>query len=100
MTELMNSDPAAAPTLICLRCEYDLRGLSRDGQCPECGSAIEQSYRRMEELHARGIVPLALAPRRWLTMMWIGCLLTILSVIPDAVQAFLLTGRYQRKEWL
>ena len=28
----------------CIRCGYDLAGLSRDHTCPECGTAVEQSY--------------------------------------------------------
>ncbi len=29
----------------CARCGYDLRGLSAEGRCPECGEAIERSLR-------------------------------------------------------
>jgi hypothetical protein len=42
----------------CLRCEYRLRGLGRDGNCPECGAPIEQSRRRHEFLLEHGWAPL------------------------------------------
>ena len=29
--------------LACRRCGYNLRGLSTDGACPECGTAVGQS---------------------------------------------------------
>lgn len=53
----------------CLRCEYRLRGLARDGNCPECGAAIELSWRRHEFLLAHGWAPLAMASPKWLRAM-------------------------------
>jgi hypothetical protein len=50
----------------CLRCEYRLRGLARDGKCPECGAAIEPSWQRHEFLLAHGWTPLAMASPKWL----------------------------------
>jgi hypothetical protein len=32
--------------LVCVRCGYDLRGLERDGRCPECGTAVEETLER------------------------------------------------------
>lgn len=29
--------------LKCVQCNYELRGLPRDGDCPECGAPIEAS---------------------------------------------------------
>ncbi len=31
------------PTRRCVRCRYDLKGLSPDGLCPECGMSVERS---------------------------------------------------------
>jgi hypothetical protein len=40
-------DPAISECL-CIGCEYDLRGLPDEGQCPECGSSIAESRRAFE----------------------------------------------------
>ena len=31
--------------LACVACSYNLRGLSPDGACPECGTTVERSTR-------------------------------------------------------
>jgi rRNA maturation endonuclease Nob1 len=39
-------DPFASETentLLCIACGYDLRELSEEGECPECGLPIERS---------------------------------------------------------
>lgn len=45
----MSSFQAAATTLEshqpCVRCSYDLHGLARSGNCPECGLPVERSLR-------------------------------------------------------
>jgi hypothetical protein len=38
-------DSALANDVWCERCGYNLRGLGRDGDCPECGGSILQSLR-------------------------------------------------------
>lgn len=32
--------------LPCTHCQYNLRGLTLDGNCPECGQAVSSSYRQ------------------------------------------------------
>lgn len=36
----------------CIRCSYNLRGLTADGNCPECGTPIEESLRGFILLYA------------------------------------------------
>ena len=51
-----SAEPTAAPTLVadvsCVKCEYNLRGLSADVRCPECGEAVTASLRRDRLLFA------------------------------------------------
>lgn len=43
----MNTTPHdIPPTLKCSGCGYDLRGSSRDGDCPECGLATQRSLQK------------------------------------------------------
>ena len=37
----------------CMHCEYDLRGTDGQGQCPECGCKVIDSYKRHLELKNR-----------------------------------------------
>jgi hypothetical protein len=69
----MQTEMLELPAVICARCEYDLRGLGREGRCPECGCEIETSWRRVEALQARGMLPLEFSSRRWLKWMALGC---------------------------
>jgi hypothetical protein len=55
--ELPPSDTANGPALLCLRCRYNLHGLTEDGLCPECALPIRAS---------REGRPLYHYPRRWL----------------------------------
>ena len=61
----------------CLRCEYSLRGLDRGGNCPECGTPIERSWRRHELELAQGWVPLELVSASFLRRMGWGCGLVV-----------------------
>ena len=40
---ILEAVQTVAPTRRCVRCRYDLYGLSRDGLCPECGTSVERS---------------------------------------------------------
>ena len=41
MTDLVTDDNCR------LRCDYNLRTLPLDGNCPECGAALQDSLRRL-----------------------------------------------------
>ncbi len=68
-TEIPMAVPVADPggviggDLSCLTCGYNLRGLARDGRCPECANPIERS--------ARGDL-LACADPQWLRRLGVG----------------------------
>jgi len=59
--------------LACARCEYNLRTLRRDARCPECGTAVAESWSNLSDKVARlssealgwiqaGLIGFALAP--------------------------------------
>jgi hypothetical protein len=47
--ELLDTSEPIARDYPCLGCEYNLHGLFRDGQCPECGLSVQQAIRVFEE---------------------------------------------------
>src|SRR5437588_8462153 len=65
--------------ILCIDCEYSLRGLPREGRCPECGGEIAQSWLWHETLLARGEPPLWMSPPAWLRRMGYGCALVLAS---------------------
>jgi len=54
-------------TLRCLGCEYDLRGIPSDSDCPECGMPVAASERMIRAVTAR-------------TLFVIGCRITTIIV--------------------
>lgn len=61
---------AAGSGLFCRECAYDLRGLSVDSRCPECGTPIYLSASRGQ---------LQFSPPRWIARQRLGVLLTMLG---------------------
>ena len=43
----------SSSAVTCLSCGYDLSGTAVGGTCPECGAAVEQSIRRVQNAGAR-----------------------------------------------
>jgi hypothetical protein len=71
------ADAASDDFVRCLHCEYSLRGLEREGNCPECGTPTEQSWRRHELEVSQGWTPLALVSTTFLRRMGWGCALLL-----------------------
>jgi len=71
---------AAASRLRCLRCNYDLHGLSETGNCPECGLAVARSA------DAAG-GELRYAPPGWLASLSWGSRLVLLTPLAGYVYA-------------
>jgi hypothetical protein len=67
-------DPQGVVTVSvpCRHCTYDLRGLSFDGKCPECGTPIESSL---------GPWLIHFAPLDWLIFLVRGALLAAIVCI-------------------
>jgi len=63
----------------CLRCGYDLQGLSAGGNCPECGMGVDRSLAAGDEL--RHAPPAWLAGLTWGAWLLSVCLLA-LAVVP------------------
>jgi hypothetical protein len=75
----MQTESPELADVVCARCGYDLRGLEREGRCPECGCEIQTSWRRVEALQAQGLLPLELSSRKWLKWMALGCACLIVA---------------------
>jgi hypothetical protein len=86
MTETLQAEERGADPLIvedhirCFRCGYNVRGLSRDGLCPECGSAVGESIRR-HRLGVRGLLPMDAADPRWVRKLAWSLTLILLSIV-------------------
>jgi hypothetical protein len=65
----------------CLDCEYSLRGLPRDGRCPECGAPILRSWEWHEAAVTGGEPPLWMSSPAWLRRMGAGCALVLASAL-------------------
>ncbi len=84
--------PAILRDMTCGTCGYNLRGLSPDGRCPECGHPIEES---------RYDPRLAAADPRWLRAIHRGFTILLVSVIVSATRrtfgqaVILMYGSYQ-----
>jgi hypothetical protein len=78
--------------LPCLRCEYNLRGLPAEGNCPECGEQIGASLAYHARMRAEGYAPLSLAPRRRLRRLILACALLLSGPLAHLlISAFTLT---------
>ena len=73
--------------LDCIRCGYSLRGLQKQGRCPECGLDVHESLvareRKRRERYARRERTIVLA---WIVGTYIA--LNIVSVIASEVELF------------
>lgn len=76
----------------CIACGYNLRGLSRDGRCPECAGDIASSIARYEAELARREPPLSMSSLRWVRTLARGCLLILLAAAIDVCAVGLLIG--------
>ncbi len=76
----MTLSKTASPPDECFRCGYDLRGVSNDRPCPECGLAAKRSRRVTDELHE--------TRPRWLHSITAGACLTLTSIVVAAVWPF------------
>lgn len=63
-------DRALKGSLPCIRCGYELQGLSVRGACPECGTAVRATILHTVDPHAE-----ALQPLRWRRLAVLGLLL-------------------------
>ena len=79
MTEMTTTMPdgndaaivAVGQDVPCFRCGYNVRGLARDGQCPECAAPIDESLRRHAARLAGTPLPLNESDPRWVrTLAW------------------------------
>lgn len=69
----MNGESLASPLDECYRCGYDLRGISDEQACPECGLLARRSRRESDELHN--------TRPRWLWSISWGVKLILLSLL-------------------
>ena len=78
------SEPSSAPpdpaAVVCMGCDYDLRGLPRSANCPECGLPVARSGRANQWLWH--------APPRWLASLSRGAVLVLAAVAVTALLPF------------
>jgi hypothetical protein len=79
----------------CLRCGYNLRGLTADGQCPECGHLVHVSVLAWEE-DRRGRPGLDASDPRWIRELSEGATLSLFVFALMLVLAF---GPWWMYEW-
>lgn len=74
-TREVSGDPTTGEVIAddraCLACSYDLRGLSSDGRCPECGTPVWVTLR-----------PLGQWDTRWTWRVRLGLALLVISYVP------------------
>lgn len=61
----------------CIECGYDLRGLTAEGACPECGKQIGLSLRWHELSRSGKGPPLSMAAPAWVRSLGTACLLFV-----------------------
>lgn len=74
--------------LLCVMCGYQLRGLPREGDCPECGASIERAYDADHLDLAKPSVVMRMAiggTLFWLSLIVAGLELLLSRVIPFAI---------------
>ncbi len=54
-----NSTDTVTEDILCLNCDYNLRGLSQSGQCPECGFNVRKSVAAHPAMSKRELAVLA-----------------------------------------
>jgi hypothetical protein len=96
----MTSSPVLAADIQCSLCRYNLRGLGREGACPECGYLVGASLRDHESRLARCPFPLSTADRRWLKQIREGLWLMLLAFVGTAAIAFVPVSRYSLDQHL
>ncbi len=68
----------------CLKCNYDLRTLPVDGQCPECGTPVVQSVQESPVLHADRMwlsrMSLALRLFFWAALSYLGVTVVVAAI--------------------
>jgi hypothetical protein len=86
-----------AINLRCVKCKYNLRGMDRQGRCPECGESVSNSRRdkrlkRWKRRRHKRSIKLEAASKRWLkgqleatTLMAIAAMMVaIYSLTPES----------------
>jgi len=90
--------PAPGPVdgdWICIACEYPLKGLDRDGACPECGTRIALSLRDDRLCHAHPLWLMRVSEATTLILFCYVVLLTgeVVFVPPISVDSVGVAGR-------
>lgn len=85
------ADAIIAAPVHCCRCTYDLRGLSADGRCPECGLPIFDTLQHIVDPAASSLPrlhdPVGIGNAiLWLTLC---CLIAVLSLAAKAAMVWL-----------
>jgi len=66
--------------LPCTQCQYNLRGLTLGGKCPECGQSVSESFNKAMAEDPEGCWDVAVALRR----EWVADAMTVAGYPADA----------------
>lgn len=65
--------------VVCIGCEYNLRGLASEGKCPECGKAVAETF------DSRFLITME---RVWLDGLIVGVVLLLAHIVVTTVSAW------------
>jgi hypothetical protein len=93
----VNTARPIARDIPCVSCGYDLRGLYRDGRCPECAHPVSESVEIWRLKDRRKFESLTLADAAWIREVSESAILGAVTFVLLLVLVFAPESAYERK---